>query len=243
MALQDRIFNYCERGQDPALWAEPLNAASNLAFIVAAIAALAILLKKPHMERGSDHYLLIALVFAIGIGSFLFHIFANRWSVMADVIPITVFIIVYLAFALNRFAGVPVGWSVIMTMAYMGAAQGASTLKCHPGLTGEMIGLGARSGHNCLNGSIGYVPAFIALFVVAGVLFARRHPAAFDLLLAGCVFAASLTFRTLDQALCAETIVAGTKIGTHFVWHILNSVTLFLLLRAAISYGRSAPAP
>jgi hypothetical protein len=237
MALQDRIFSYCERGQDPALWAEPLNAASNLAFIAAAGVALTMLLNEPRARRGGDHYLLVALVFAIGIGSFLFHIFANRWSVLADVIPITLFILVYLAFALNRFAGVPVGWTVLLTAAYMGLAQGASPLKCRPGLAGEIIGFGANSGETCLNGSIGYVPALIALFLVGGVLLIQRHPAARDLLIAGSVLAVSLTLRTIDQAVCAETVIAGAKTGTHFLWHILNSVTLYLLLRAAIRHG------
>lgn len=242
MALQDRIFNYCERGQDPSLWAEPLNAASNLAFIVAAMMALVILLNQPRAARSSDHYLLVALVFTIGIGSFLFHIYANRWSVLADVLPITIFILVYLAFSLNRFLGVPVGWSVVITIAYAGLGQAASSLKCQAGLAGAFLGLGAKSGQTCLNGSIGYVPALLFLFIVGGLLAIRRHSAAKNLLLAACVLAVSLTFRTIDQAVCTQTVIAGTKIGTHFVWHILNSVTLFLLLKAAIEHNRPASA-
>ncbi|MGI9387633.1 MAG: ceramidase domain-containing protein, partial [Methyloligellaceae bacterium] len=195
MAIQDRIFSYCERGQDPALWAEPLNAASNLAFVVAAIAASVMLFRQPSASRSGDHFLLVFLVFAIGVGSFLFHVFANRWSVMADVIPITLFILVYFAFALNRYVGVPVGWTVVLTAAYMSVAQGVSTLKCRPGLAGDVIGFGAGSGQTCLNGSIGYVPALIALLLVGGILFVRRHAAASTLLLAGCVLAVSLIFR------------------------------------------------
>jgi hypothetical protein len=50
-------------------------------------------------------------------------------------------------------------------------------------------------------------------------------------------FAAALTFRTLDLELCSLSRVAGHLAGTHFLWHTLNGVTLYLLLRAAILYA------
>ncbi|MEP1931714.1 MAG: hypothetical protein ABJJ37_10590 [Roseibium sp.] len=38
MALSDQVNNYCER-LSPEFWSEPLNAVTNVAFIVAAVAA------------------------------------------------------------------------------------------------------------------------------------------------------------------------------------------------------------
>jgi len=48
----------------------------------------------------------------------------------------------------------------------------------------------------------------------------------YDLLLACGLFAASLLFRTIDQAACE-----WTRVGTHFLWHILNAVVLYLCVR------------
>ena len=46
-----RIFRYCERGGDAAFWAEPVNAATNAAFIIAALLALRELLRDYWAQR------------------------------------------------------------------------------------------------------------------------------------------------------------------------------------------------
>ena len=51
---------------------------------------------------------LIAVTALVGIGSALFHTVATRWAGLADVIPIGVFILGYLALALRRFLGLGV---------------------------------------------------------------------------------------------------------------------------------------
>ncbi len=87
------IDNYCER-LSPDFWAEPLNALTNLAFIIAGILM---------WRRVNDLScrLLCGLLIAIGVGSFLFHTFATRWAALADVVPIGLFIIAYL-YLVNR---------------------------------------------------------------------------------------------------------------------------------------------
>ena len=67
--------------------------------------------------RSADHYLFIALVFLIGLGSLAFHLLADGASLLADVVPIDVFMLVYLGFALNRFLRVPPGWTVLILIA------------------------------------------------------------------------------------------------------------------------------
>jgi hypothetical protein len=69
MGLSERMFLYCERGRSEALFAEPINAASNVAFLLAALVALLLLLRRPKEMRSADHFLLIALVFVVGLGS------------------------------------------------------------------------------------------------------------------------------------------------------------------------------
>ena len=63
MSLSQHVFLYCERGTNEALFAEPLNAASNASFLLAALAAFLLLLRRPREMRSADHYLFIALVF------------------------------------------------------------------------------------------------------------------------------------------------------------------------------------
>ncbi len=46
-----------------------------------------------------------------------------------------------------------------------------------------------------------------------------------------------ITLRSLDLALCDKVLIEGRKVGTHFAWHILNALTLFLLLRASLDAG------
>jgi len=47
----------------------------------------------------------------------------------------------------------------------------------------------------------------------------------------------SYELRSLDLALCDAYGLQGGKIGTHFVWHLLNGFALFLLLRASFEVG------
>jgi hypothetical protein len=189
---------------------------------------------------------MIGLVGLIGFGSFAFHTYATRWAMVADVAPITVFMFVYLAFALRQF----LGWSwlavALGAIGFAAALAGAESLPCPASWNA------AIAGSRCLNGSLGYVPAF-AMLIVVGLL-ALRQPARSgatvagrSLLAAGGVFAISLVARTLDWTLCDATRVFEAPTGTHFIWHTLNAITLGLLLSAALQFGRrdtlTVPAP
>ncbi len=202
---------YCER-TDASLWAEPANAATNTAFLVAAAAAFWL------WRRAGGHdrpvLALIFVVAAVGIGSFVFHTAATRGAVLADVIPIAVFIYGYLLLALRRFVMLGAATAVVIVVAYVAGAQALSSL--------------APAG--LLNGSTGYLPALAALIVVAAV--SRSATARRGLALAAVVFAVSLGLRTIDLAVCQ-----AFPLGTHFAWHLLNAVVLFALLHTAISVG------
>lgn len=239
MSFGERVFIYCERGTDGALWAEPINALTNLAFLVAAFAGLWLLLRRPAAERSADHFLLVALVFVIGLGSLAFHLFADQGTALADIVPIGLFMLVYLGFALNRFLGVPPGWTVFLAVGFAAAVAGAMQVRCWDGGIGfpgaEVVGASP-----CLNGSVAYLPALLALIAVGSLLARPGHEAAPWILWAAAAFTMSITLRSLDMALCEETVLAGRKIGTHFAWHLLNALTLFLLLRASLC-ARPAP--
>ena len=242
MALGEHVFLYCERGTSTALLAEPFNAASNAAFLLAALAALQLLLWRPREDRSADHYLLIGLVFLIGLGSLAFHLFATTETALADVIPISLFMLVYLGFVLNRFLGVPPGWTVLLVIGFAGLIALTGEIKCGERVIG-LPGASLPGGKPCLNGSLFYMPALAALIVMGLLLKERGHRAAPYLLWAGAVFAVSVTFRSLDMALCSDTVFDGRKIGSHFLWHLLNALTLFLLLRASLEARAPAVQP
>jgi Ceramidase len=236
MTLGERVFLYCERGTNELLLAEPVNAASNLGFLIAALIGLWLVLRRPKEARSADHYLLVALVLLIGLGSLSFHLFANRGSELADIVPIGLFMLIYLGLALNRFLGVPPGWTVLIVVGFAAIVSMTVQLKCWGGAVG-FPGAGTTEATECLNGSVGYLPALLAMLIIGVMLYERRHAAARYILWASLVFAISVTLRSLDLSLCDTLNVAGRKIGTHFAWHLLNALALFLLLRASLETG------
>jgi hypothetical protein len=206
------IDAYCER-LGPGLWAEPLNALSNLAFIAAALWSAS----QAYRHRvGAAVWALTLLVLLIGIGSGLFHTFANRLAALADVVPITLFIYFYLAFALRCFAAS--GWPA--TVAWLAGLFLVTLFMQYATEPGFMSGSGA------------YVPALIASVAVSLRLSRRGHEAARHLIVASSILFLSLIFRTADQIACPVL-----PLGTHFIWHLLNALVLALYLEAAIRFA------
>ena len=183
---------------------------------------------------------MILNLFIIGVGSFLFHTYATRWAAAADVIPIGVFMLLYLGYALYVFARAPLLLVVpaIALFAYIiGEARGISC-------TALGLDWGFFKATNCLNGSFGYIPALGAMLLIGLWLGIRRHPAAIYVFGAGLVFVVSVGFRSTDRIWCNQISFMDKALGTHFMWHSLNSVVLFLLLFAAVLHGgrRNLPA-
>ena len=212
---------YCER-TDAAFWSEPVNAATNAAFLAAALLAAL-------RARGDRPVLALAAVVAVvGVGSFLFHTLANRWSMLADVIPIAVFIHGYFGVALARFFGLPVRAAALGTLAF--AAAGSSLSPALDAVVGRDVAA-------LTNGSVDYLPAVLALFGV-GLGLARRTPWAGRAVLGtGVLFLVSLALRTLDARVCA-----ALPLGTHFLWHGLNALVLYRLLATAARFRTRAGA-
>lgn len=232
------IFDYCERGLSPSFWAEPLNALTNGGFILAALVGAAMIAKRPSHERSFWQIFFVLNFIAIAIGSFLFHIVPNVNTALADTGPIGVFMLTYLIFALRRLAGATWLITSLAIAAFIGVIAMAFKMQCWDGQMGFSLDVPPGAEAKCLNGSLGYGPALVAMWLIAAWLGIRRRPAAFLIFGAALTFLVSLTFRSLDQRLCADWVVLGHRMGTHFIWHLLNSLTLFLLLVAAIKYAR-----
>lgn len=237
MDWQQKIFRYCERGGDPGFWAEPLNAISNGAFIIAAIVAALILARRPAGQRGGiAEWALIAMTFVIGVGSYLFHTYATLWAAKADTIPIGIFMFAYVAYALRRYLALNWLLALIGLAVFWWSLQYAAGIQCRAGLF-AVVG----NARHCLNGTMTYAPALVAMVVIGTAAAVRRQRAAPYLFAAAVVFLAAMTFRTVDWEMCSRSIVAGRTLGTHFLWHTFNGLALFILLLGAIRHGQPKP--
>jgi hypothetical protein len=195
------IDGYCER-MDPSYWAEPVNAVTNAAFLIAAW----IMWRRVRGESLPLAMLMVVVLAAIGVGSYLFHTYAQVWAATADVIPIVLFILLYVFAATRDFLGMrtPVAAGVtVLFIPYAAALTGLFAL--HP-----FFAISAF-----------YWPVPVLILVYA-LLLAFRHPAtARGLAIGAVVLIVSLVFRSLDEAVCPTL-----PVGTHFMWHILNGVML-----------------
>ena len=220
MGWRAPVDGYCER-LDATFWSEPLNAATNLAFLLAALVAGAYAARRG--EFAGPVRALVAILAAIGLGSFLFHTLATRWAGLADVIPIGLFIVLYVFAAMRRLAGFSFWFALSVTGNYVAFAAVA------PGLAEAVAG-------GSLNGSQSYLPPLATLLAVGTALAAHGHGGAGGALLGGAaLFAVSLTLRTVDAAVCP-----AFPAGTHFAWHLLNAALLGWLVIVLVKYRLDA---
>ncbi|MDI3326642.1 ceramidase domain-containing protein [Pontibacterium granulatum] len=204
---------YCER-LDPTFWAEPVNALTNLSFLIAAffIWRLASRSGSPALT----HWVLILLAAAIGLGSFIFHTLASNWARWVDIIPILIFQLVFLWLYFVEIIGVRRSIALLGVVAFLALA------------------LHSRQYAYLLNGSPVYAPTIITLLMLGiwhHIHYSHRRSA---LLLAAAIFCLSLTFRTIDNAVCTSF-----PLGTHFLWHLLNGLVVFISAVVIVSAPRS----
>jgi hypothetical protein len=198
---------YCERFT-PDLFAEPLNAVSNLGFVAAGLWLLTALPRRFAPRRvPAPIEVLAALVILVGVCSAAFHTFATRWAAVLDSGAIALFIGTYVI----CFAHIvhEVRWP----LAWMAA----------PAFWAFGVFVQAPFDPDAFNGSVGYFPALVGLLLMAAALVRKSRAGAVQLGVAGTIFAISLYLRSVDLRWCTDWIW-----GTHWAWHLLNSLTLAL---------------
>jgi hypothetical protein len=215
-----QVNNYCER-TDFTYWSEPVNAVTNAAFLIAALYVWRRLGDRP--DPGAR--ILVAILAAIGVGSYLFHTHATIWALTLDVLPIQAFILVFLYLATVRFFGAP-WWgglaAVVLFFPYAFVVSGA-----------------VEAAFGSLNGSVGYAPVPVLILAYATALRRRDPETARGLAIGAGILVVSLFFRTIDEAVCP-----AIPLGTHFLWHVLNGIMLgwmILVLHRAGAAGLAGP--
>ena len=199
---------YCER-VGPGLLAEPLNAITNVSFLLAAWAAWVLARRASALSPGVQ--VLIALAASVGLGSMLWHTLATSWALILDIVPILLFIVWYIWLYTRDVLESPrwfaMGSIVVFLVATFIALQYSQVL----------------------HGALVYTPGLLVTLGL-GVVHAReRSVARFTLLAAAGVYGAALVFRTIDQEVCPVL-----PIGTHFLWHTLIGLVTYLAMRCLI---------
>ncbi|MEY2956554.1 MAG: hypothetical protein RL123_1282 [Pseudomonadota bacterium] len=215
MSLFDPVDAYCER-TDPSLWSEPVNALTNAAFLIAA----AVMWVRLRGESDPTGRILCVLLGAIGVGSGLFHLFANRLTGIMDVVPILGFILAYVFAAHRRFWGQGQVAAGLWTLGFFPYAAVMVPL------FGLVPGIGS---------SAGYAPVALLIGLHAVALRRRAPRTARGLGIGAGLLVLSLGMRTIDAPICA-----ALPIGTHFLWHILNAIMLGWMIEVWRRHGGTA---
>ncbi|WP_305907495.1 ceramidase domain-containing protein [Methylomarinum sp. Ch1-1] len=199
---------YCER-LDAGFWAEPFNALSNAIFLIAAWFAWR--LSKRSAEPSLTIKLLVLLIASIGVGSFIFHTFATRWSMILDLLPILLFQLTFFWIYSQKVMSFEKRQSALLLTVYL-----------------LSIVLGGRF-PEFFNGSLIYLPALLLLLSLGVFHYLQHKQERYILLGVSGLFMLSLAFRTLDAEICPQF-----PLGTHFLWHLSCGVIVYLSARALL---------
>ncbi len=196
---------YCER-LAPGLSDEPLNTASNLAFLAAAYALYRLPTDKKKAQR-----LLATLCCLVAIGSSLFHLFANSITLLLDVTPILALQILILSQYNQHFFKLSKQHFTLLIISFLLLTAAGSSFR------------------DWLNGSAGYIPCLFILLALHQNIH-LPHSAKKTVRLAGFALSMALIFRTIDLSVCHPI-----PIGTHFLWHCLSAISVFLSAKVALN--------
>jgi hypothetical protein len=217
--LNHQLTEYCER-TDSSFWAEPLNAISNISFIIAGF--LIIYLYKKYLidskkaensinyiEKDFNIIILSLLSITVGIGSFLYHTFHTQLTILGDLIPIAIFSFYTLYIGLRKNLEYDIKKSILFLIGF--------------GLimTYSMFFMD----RSFMNGSIIYLPVPFALLYFS--IFAKNKKK--EWIISTILFSFALLFRTIDSSICGIN-----PHGTHFLWHLINGFTFFFMIKATM---------
>lgn len=211
MDLMRAVDAYCER-LGSGVWDEPVNAVTNLAFVLVALFLW--------RQSGSVPFAraLCVVLAGIGVSSGLWHTFAVVWTGAADTLSILVFILLYLYVANRTFMALSplyAGLGVVLFFPYAIAVGLAA---------GQVPWLGS---------SAGYVPVAVLIAAYAAWLWRSAPQTAQGLAVGAALLCVSLFARTVDDPVCQVF-----PLGTHFLWHLINAIMLGWMIHVYVRAWR-----
>ncbi|MAH88948.1 MAG: hypothetical protein CMJ06_02745 [Pelagibacterales bacterium] len=197
----DINFFYCERN-NLELLAEPLNLFTNILFLF-----FSILL---YFDKTVKNKIFAFILFGIGIGSMLYHSFATRFTALVDILFIILFIFYYLVILYNKLY-IKKNYTYILSLIFISS--------CYV--------FGYFFYESILGSSAFYFPILLHLILLLFYfIYTKKYFYFKKFIFIPIIFSISLYVRTVDLKYCITF-----SIGTHFFWHILNSIVLYLLIK------------
>ena len=200
MNLLQSIDLYCER-QNILFWSEPINALTNFFFIVFGL----YLFFKTFNDKFS-RVLSIELVI-IGVFSFLFHTFANLLTAIMDTFSILIFGFTYLFGANFWFLNLSITKSISGVLIFVPYSMLVTFFFAAIFRIDEWFSL---------------YYSYVFLFLGYSIYLRNKNPyVSKNLFICFFILLISVILRSIDHKFCSNL-----SLGTHFLWHILNSIVL-----------------
>ncbi len=205
-----RYPEYCEQPIFQHFF-EPLNTLTNLFFILAGSILLGQLFKAQKKSIPGIYF--STLIIIIGLGSLSWHLYRNNFTLLIDLIPIAIFVLSFLVAYVLKVTK-QLFFRILLIAGFFVYAPLITILL--NSLSLEFLG----------NGGEAYLTTISYLAVIQLFNLWKKVPVIHQSLMIVMVFFLSLFFRQLDMVLCDQV-----RFGTHFIWHILNAITLYLMVR------------
>jgi len=191
---------YKERGQQSALFSEPINTLSNVAFFAAAFITM------PFVKDWLDGILSAGCII-VGLGSVLYHSRPCKFTMYWDTGAIVMWVYFYLFIWAHYIAGLNIWWTL-------------GTLTTFTLLSSAFI----KKFSTYLNGSMDYIPVIAALLVCGSITWWQHGHS--HLVMAGLLAAVSLVFRVVDNDV---KLSSGTHFLWHILnGFLMAQLTLYV---------------
>jgi hypothetical protein len=200
---------YCELPFNNVIF-EPLNTITNLFFIFAGIILWNELKSQNKLDNKGMYFSI--LIITIGVGSLAWHLYRHSSTLLFDSIPIGIFVLTYLFFYLRKIVK-KISTLILLYFGFFVYSFLISFL-----ITKYISGLEGAGTF--------YFVAISYFFVLQIYNWANKIPIIRSSVIATMVFMLSLLLRQIDLLICSKI-----TIGTHFLWHTLNALTLYLLVK------------
>lgn len=200
---------YCERGNLEGL-AEPLNAISNIAFILASFGIYKLLTK--YRIQKIEYKVVLILILSIGVGSFLWHATRHSYTLLLDVVPVSLSFAAITYIFLAKLIGNKLLALLLALLLIPGRFFISSFAPTD--ITSSLI-------RNLINATV-FLVIIVWTFKKYGIVALEG----FGIL---AVYLIAITMRSIDLQICPTF-----PVGTHFLWHIFNAFAVYLAVRFLI---------
>ncbi len=207
--------NYCER-QGPGVFAEPVNAITNAAFLIAGLLALREIQKHTEVSPGTQA--LPWMLAIVAVGSALYHTIRNPYTLVIDAVPLFAFIL----------------WAIFLLLRQGLRTERPAAIIVTAFVALEIL-LSATVPREFLNGSTRHAVALAFSGFVVLIIARRFGNIAWRAVPVLSFYALAVICRTVDPLVCPSF-----PIGTHFLWHVFGATASFFVVHLIVIVEMSA---